>query len=159
MRSINTPLDTPVSPALIYKISNIDSAVISSLSSSDGVVCEGDKCSSRISLNWKKTTSCKSTTLCTTLNDNVCGDYGIVVGEGGRDLGNICYKNRFYSHLVSPEKSQTTIDLWWYQGAKFQATCYFWCTADGSVPASPSGIPISNEMLVSLVRNGLKLKL
>lgn len=78
--------------------------------------------------------------MCPKLNGNICGDFGItMVGDDGVEQHKFCHEGHMKAiELAAGEKAAIKR---WYSG-EFDANlcCYFWCTADGSLPESQQDI-------------------
>ncbi|TRY78589.1 hypothetical protein TCAL_04995 [Tigriopus californicus] len=142
----------PISPSLIYKF-KIDSQ-------GPNEDCRDKPCRKSLGLSWKRDFQCQARFICTLLNNNVCGDYGLNIDmDANSELdkrGDICYRNRMQTWTMS-QGHNSTLDLWWYLDTEFQATCYLWCSKDGNAPMAPKNGPISKELLQSLASGETKI--
>lgn len=136
----------PVSPSLTYKFS------INSQDLDQG--CTERPCKQSLEFSQKRDFQCQARFLCTLLDNNVCGDYGLNVKKDESSAadhgGDLCYRNRMEKWTMN-QGQNSTLELWWYPGTEFQATCYLWCSKDGNAPMAPNNSPISKDLLLSLV--------
>lgn len=101
---------------------------------------------------WKRPTSnsCRFTFVCTQLTGNACGDFGVSLSSGGPtglqepQTRDVCHPNVTHrGELFSSDQNGKgmSVGLWYVvtstgKPAMFNATCYFWCTEDGALPAA-----------------------
>ena len=103
-------------------------------------------------MRWLRDFQCKASFICTHLDYNICGDYGIKISTSGGDSGSVCYENYISQATVEPG-TEMEMELWYESGAKFNATCYFWCTEDGNLPSKFDDSNFaSDDLLENLVK-------
>jgi hypothetical protein len=119
---------TPLSPRTIYHISI----------EADSHTCDkGSKCGLGRRFQWHRPNeTCQFNFVCSRLDGNVCGSYGVRVttGAGGDGSGvtDIC---RVGEHLKTDLNGGDEVDVgYWFTERAETAACYFWCTADGALP-------------------------
>ena len=71
--------------------------------------------------------------MCTSLEGNVCGDYGIAAGANG---SSVCYENE--EHRGDLGSGEVYSVAAWSTGrdSSMRAECFFWCTGGGGPPSA-----------------------
>jgi hypothetical protein len=109
--------------------------------------CGNSRCELVAEFVWRGRDHCHSTLLCTVLDGNICGDYGMVAGNV-----TVCHEGVDYEDSL--ESGQMYDVRAWYAAAwpdsHRGAECYFWCTSDGGAPPAP-GAKIDSALINSLV--------
>ena len=104
--------------------------------------------------------SCQAKFICSRLTGSPCGDYGLTVSyynDGQQTSDVVCHAGHLYEGVLQHEG---TIDLalWFVPGARFEATCYLWCSESGSLPHRPgTTFRLSNSLLNSLTNGSRQL--
>ena len=95
--------------------------------------------------------TCKSRFVCTKLDGNVCGDYGIRVSDSA-GVSEICHPTSSYYGTVGNGKA-FHLSLWHLlPRPNMQLSCYVWCTEDGSLPSGPGlGASLPSDFLKEVV--------
>lgn len=101
---------------------------------------------------WTRDVSCHAHFICPVLDGNVCGDYGVTIDFGTDGETNVCYPRVSYRGEVTKD-DLVTIALWFYEGAKYEAGCYFWCTFDGEIPEAVPEKVLDGDLTEYLVRD------
>lgn len=89
---------------------------------------------------------CQATFVCMSLEGNVCGDYGLVINS----TTEVCRPRQYVRASLSASSPELTVSLWYTPASAFKASCFFWCTANGSAPRPTSGSTSGNSSLVPL---------
>ena len=58
-------------------------------------------------------------------------------------------------HVIKTTLTQfdsIALSLWYTQGTSYKASCYFYCTNDGKIPAKATGTSAANNVLSEIVR-------
>ena len=123
-------------------------------SQNDAGSCENERCFQRFKFVNHGQDSCQAQVICTQLEGNVCGDYGVTLlrtGQVQEEIKHLCYEKELTSQTVSSQGSLEMI-VWFLPGAEFIAQCYLWCTGDGELPsAKPESDDGLIEKLVAVV--------
>lgn len=131
----------PISPHVVYHWYNNQSNATTSLSPA----LQGD---ALIFKNSRKE-KCSSHLLCSSLNGNICGDFGLHLDKANQSKC-VCYEQKCYLGSVEPGH-HFNISLWNYSDAEFEAECFFWCTETGQLPPAPPNKSKDKNILNQLV--------
>lgn len=102
----------------------------------DTAGCNATKCWKREQFHWLQEDSCTATFVCSHMETNVCGDFGVVLGHPIHEDKNYCFPKEHYSQLLQTN-DRLDIGIWYIREAVFSLRCYFWCTETGAYPAEP----------------------
>ena len=112
----------------------------------DNGYCDADLCRQKNRFEWHGRSDCQSNFVCTRLDGNVCGDFGVTLSYGltgaeltSREDTEVCQERYSYKGAVSDGHS-LEIQLWYRRGTEFQAECFMWCTAEGGLPDVPAQV-------------------
>ncbi len=88
--------------------------------------------------------------VCTSLSDNVCGDFGISLKFGeAQEVVKVCYQSLLYPFELSGTLEVTT----WTSTIteeSFTAQCYLWCNPTGALPTERQ---TQDQIINDLVRH------
>jgi hypothetical protein len=118
------------------------------LKSSNQSKCYKQQCSEELSLTWLYKEPCNFKTICTDLQGNICGDYGVQVVYSISKIQDICFPNLTYSGEMI---ENITVKLWYSKGSSYMVDCYSWCETNIDFGISQSQLA-SQQLLVDLVR-------
>ena len=104
-----------------------------------------------LSVSWLWPQQCISSFVCETLTGNTCGDYGIHLDYREQSRQRVCHVGSKH-HGVLNFNEVLNIGIWMIPGAKFQASCFFWCTEDGKLPKDLSEPFIDQDLITAIVR-------
>jgi hypothetical protein len=117
---------------------------------------ESVKCSHSYSLKWLWDNECQANFVCSRLEGNVCGDYGVGVAFGDQQEADVCYAKEVHSGRLE-FYSVAEISIWYLDAADdFLIDCHFWCAGNGSnfegVDTAEGNTTIDDKALAELVR-------
>ena len=116
-------------------------------------LCASEMCSNEYAFKWHGSKQCKANFLCTKLSQNACGDYGIVLKDwrnnNGSEDEDVCYDHILHKRNIE-NGDEIEIQLWLNNGTRFDADCFLWCTATGSIPEDAA--VKNDDLLENLVR-------
>ena len=103
-----------------------------------------------ISLSWLWEQECQSSFVCETMSGNPCGDYGLKLAYREQNQS-VCHAGQKY-HGSLEFNEVLDISVWHTDGAKFEASCFFWCTEDGELPADITQTSVDQDLITAIVR-------
>ena len=91
--------------------------------------------STSASYHWYQDATCFATVTCDVLTGNACGTYGLTVSNSSQSV-QICQTLVMYKIEIA---NVLNISLWKENSAKFNLSCYLWCSKQTSrnLPAKP----------------------
>ena len=128
---------------------SVSSQMVYEVSGDGSQGCQGTKlCKSQKSFMWHHKSRCISSFICTQLNGNVCGDFGISLMYGpdskSKKFSSMsCFEENRYLGLLKDDNHLHIYQVHkkWHQ---YNVTCYFWCTSDGQLPQPLPSYPESS---------------
>ena len=141
------------SPVLIYNtIIKRDDGSVQNCS------VEEDKCQQEYSFKQWHSSSCQFNFVCSQLEENPCGDFGLSLNVGNEDKNeDVCHPGIIHSAELR-HKTSVKIGLWQMKSAAIDAQCYAWCTPDGTLPTYQPAGNKNQELLNQLLTNSEKLR-
>ena len=121
---------------------------------SRNVTCSDLSCTSTINLKNSFQEKCNFTITCPILEGNVCGDFGFSMilyddNEENATLGgDICYEKE-WTQIELDRDATVSLKFWHYQNARFNGSCYIWCTEAGDIPRKPVEDSFANAELIA----------
>ena len=122
----------------------------------DNGYCNAALCHQKYRFEWRGRRGCESNFVCSRLDGNVCGDFGVALSYGltgvqlsSRRDAEVCQAGRAHRGNVTDGRA-LEIQLWYRRGAQFQVECFMWCTPGGRLPANPHGPPVDVTTVISL---------
>ena len=112
--------------------------------------CTSKLCTCTSSLAWYSELGCHANFMCTVMNGNACGDFGIQLSHKNSSKTDICNKNKIFTKQLS-SLDYLTIDLWHTPTSRFDVVCHAWCSSrDGSnqVPPKQQGADVVLQPLL-----------
>lgn len=120
--------------------------------------CDSSKCWKTQQFHWLQEDNCTASFVCSTMEYNVCGDFGVVIGQEGYEDRDYCFPREHFSRVLQ-QNDRLDINIWFIQGVNFRLKCYLWCTESGDFPREPKP-KVDGAFLEKLVRYlGVKLKI
>lgn len=144
------PSGQAVSPVYVYHTSSAKNTL---------PACLHDRCSVSYTFTNMGRKACQASLICSSLNGNVCGDFGLDFNVVNRDAnGNpepgpefqVCQKGHLFRTTLG-KSSSVELNLWYDGDSDLMATCFFWCTADGALPQRKSSNSINDNLILQLV--------
>ena len=114
--------------------------------------CEDRKCYVRTQLKWNGQENCTFGFICSRLEGNSCGDFGLELERDETDQ--VCHASKLHSLTLSTG-DETKINLWYSGNFSSEIACYYWCTHDGRIPQKPESQKLDKNVLDDLVRKWL----
>ena len=102
-----------------------------------------------VSVAWLWQQKCISSVVCETMTGNPCGDFGIQLDYRSQDQS-ICHAGHKY-HGSLEFNDVLSISVWHTANAKFQASCFLWCTEDGKMPENVQQTPVDEALITAIV--------
>ena len=136
------PAPLLLSHSIIYSFSNFSLDTLSCPSSTG-------PCLLKMPFLWLKSSSYALQTrfVCTRLDGNVCGDYGI--GWGNKSypvVRDACYQNHVHKGVLDADNNQLAMHFWKQdQAESFNAKCFLWGSRNGALPSRSGFVSISKR--------------
>jgi hypothetical protein len=126
----------------------------------DNGYCDTELCHQKYRFQWHGRNPCHSNYVCTELEGNICGDFGVSLsyrlpgdsfGQKGEErVTDVCYEQYVYEGTVTDEHS-LEIKLWFHPDAVFHAECFIWCTTEGNLPDKVKEPEVDAEEIINIV--------
>lgn len=137
-------------------ISQINVYELNAVQGSFGTCEEKERCEAVIELDWLTKDPGQWNFICTKLNGNICGDYGVQLNQNDGTPIDVCYVGEIHKgQLESP--SSLNISVWFAPASLYEIRCYFWATKDGHLPKTISKSNDNEDIIQALV-NHVKLE-
>lgn len=111
--------------------------------------CQNDICHMKASLANLGRSACISNFICSVLNDNPCGDFGLELTYSQGKTQDVCFVGELHRETLNASAS-LEVDLWYGKAKKKDISCFFWCTKDGHLPKPPQNL-VDKSFLLKLV--------